>query len=212
VIGEEDEGAALGFIPNLDAPQKQISFAAGQLVQKNDLIALHGAALGHGTALHDVVIGVVLHASDKVDAVGIERGEPGVVGEAAIQDHDGAGLEAQRAGDAALVHAALGHQGEAGEQSLMIEQQMQFHRAFGAPVVRPVEDAGAEFDEGGVQTQQFVLEAEAMRTGGLAATAQQLIKHGAVQLPGPMFVGISQGGALGRIGQTQVPQLAFAGG
>ena len=60
--------------------------------------------------------------------------------------------------------------------------------------------------------QQSVLEAEAMRTGSFAAAAQQLIKHGAVQLPGPMLVGIGQGGALGRIGQTQVPQLAFAGG
>ena len=39
-----------------------------------------------------------------------------------------------------------------------------------------------------------------------------MIKHSAVQLPGPMFVGIGQGGALGRIGQPQVPQLAFAGG
>ncbi len=93
-----------------------------------------------------------------------------------------------------------------------IEQQMQLHGALGAPVLRPVEDAGAEFDQGGVQAQQSVLEAEAMRTGSFAAAAQQLIKHGAVQLPGPMLVGIGQGGALGRIGQTQVPQLAFAGG
>jgi len=50
-----------------------------------------------------------------------------------------------------------------------------------------------------------------MRAGGFAATAQQLMKHGAVQPPGPVFVGIGQGGALGRIGQTQVPQLTFAG-
>src|SRR5208282_1453249 len=89
---------------------------------------------------------------------------------------------------------------------------MQLHGTFAAAVVGPVEDAGAEFDQGGVQTQQLVLEAEAMRAGGFAAATQQLIKHGAVQLPGPVFVGIGQGGALGRIGQSQVPQLAFAGG
>src|ERR1022692_1865316 len=111
-----------------------------------------------------------------------------------------------------LMHAAFGDEGETGQQPLMIEQQMQLHGALGAPVLRPVEDAGAEFDQGGVQAQQSVLEAEAMRTGSFAAAAQQLIKHGAVQLPGPMLVGIGQGGALGRIGQPQVPQLAFAGG
>src|SRR5437870_5364639 len=94
----------------------------------------------------------------------------------------------------------------------MIEQQVQLHRAFGAPVVRPVEDAGAEFDQAGVQTQEFVLEAEAMRAGDFAATAEQLIKHAAVQLPGPVLIGIGQGRTLGRIGQSQVSQLAFAGG
>ena len=71
---------------------------------------------------------------------------------------------------------------------------------------------GAEFDQGGVESQQFVLEAEAMRAGDFAAAAQQLIKHAAVQLPGPMFIGVGQGGALGCVGQSQVPQLAFAGG
>ncbi len=135
-----------------------------------------------------------------------------MVGIATVEDHDGAGIEAQRASDAALMHAAFGDEGKTGQQPLMIEQQIQLHGALGAPVLRPVEDAGAEFDQGGVQAQQLVLEAEAMRTGSFAAAAQQLIKHGAVQLPGPMLVGIGQGGALGRIGQPQVPQLAFAGG
>ncbi len=213
VIGEKHQGALLGFVPDLDAAQEQIALAAaGEFVQKDDLIALNGAALGHGAAFHNAVIGLVLHAGDEVDAVGVERREPGVVGIATVEDHDGAGIEAQRASDAALMHAAFGAEGKTGQQPLMIEQQMQLHGALGAPVLRPVEDAGAEFDQGGVQTQQFVLEAEAMRTGGLAAAAQQLIKHGAVQLPGPMLFGIGQGGALGRIGQPQVPQLAFAGG
>ncbi len=43
------------------------------------------------------------------------------------------------------MHAAFGEDGIAGHQVLMIEQKMQFDRAFGAPVMRPVEDRGAEF-------------------------------------------------------------------
>jgi len=81
--------------------------AAGQLVQEDDLVALDGAALRDWTALQHAVIGVVLHAGDEEDAVGVECGEPGVVGEAAIEDHNGSGFETQRSGDAAFVHAAL---------------------------------------------------------------------------------------------------------
>ena len=88
---------------------------------------------------------------------------------------------------------------------------MQLHCAFGAAVLGPVEHRGAEFDQGGIQSEQFVLEAESMRTGDFAAAGEQLIKHATVQLPGPMFVGVSQSGALGRIGQAKVPQFAFAG-
>jgi hypothetical protein len=51
-----------------------------------------------------------------------------------------------------------------------------------------------------------------MRTCRFAAAAQQLIKHAAVKRPGPVFVGIGQDGALGRVRQPQVPQLALAGG
>ena len=177
MIGEKHQGALLRFIPDFDAAQEQIATTlAGQLVEKDDLVALDGAALGNGAALHDAVIGIVFQASDEVDAVGIEGGEPGVVGEAAIKDHDGAGLEAKRASDAALVHTAFGHDGEAGQQALMVEQQMQLHGAFRAPVVGPVEDAGAEFDQGCVQAQQLVLKAEAVPSGDGAAAAEQLIK------------------------------------
>src|SRR5581483_4079628 len=39
-----------------------------------------------------------------------------------------------------------------------------------------------------------------------------LIEDALVQLPGAVLVGIGQGRALGRVGQPQVPQFAFAGG
>jgi hypothetical protein len=51
-----------------------------------------------------------------------------------------------------------------------------------------------------------------MRGGHFAAAAQQLIKHAAVKLPGPVFIGVRQGRALGRVGQSQASQLVLAGG
>src|SRR5437879_8033020 len=89
---------------------------------------------------------------------------------------------------------------------------MQLHRAFGAPILRPVEERGTEFNQRGIEAQQLVLEAEAVPSGDFAAAAEQLIKHAAVQLPGTMLVGIGQGRAFGSVGQSQMPQLAFAGG
>src|SRR5581483_10965840 len=183
-----------------------------QLIEKDDLVALEGAALRDRTVLHNTVIGVILHAGDEEDAIGIERGEPVVIGEAAIKNHDGAGLEAQGASDPTLVHAACGHDGEAGQQPLMIEQQMQLDGSLGAPVLGPVEDRGAEFNQRGVQAQQLVLKAEAVPAGDRTAAAEQLIEDALVQLPGAVLVGIGQGRALGRVRQPQVPQFAFAGG
>lgn len=56
----------------------------------------------------------------------------------------------------------------AGQQPLMIEQQVQLHRAFAAPVLGPVEDRGAPRNEASVEREQFAFEAEAMAPGHLA--------------------------------------------
>jgi hypothetical protein len=103
-------------------------------------------------------------------------------------------------------------EGVTGQQALMVEQQMQLHSAFGPPVLRPIEDGGAQLDQRGIEREQFVFEAEAVRAGDFAAAGEQLIEHAAVQLPGTMFVGVGQGGTFGRVGQAEMPQLAFAGG
>ena len=97
------------------------------------------------------------------------------------------------------MHAAFGDERETGQQSLMIEQQMQLHRSLRAPVLRPVEDRSAEFDQRGVQREQLVLETKPMRAGHFAAAGEQLIKDGAIELPGTVFVGIGQRGTLGRV-------------
>ena len=62
------------------------------------------------------------------------------------------------------------------------------------------------------RADQLVLEAEAAPGGGRGlAAGQQRLEHAPVELPGPMLVGVGQGGA-GRGGDAQVGQLAFAAG
>jgi len=117
-------------------------------------------------------------------------------------------VSAQAARHAAFVHTSFGDQRETGQQPLMIKQQMQLHRSFRAPVLRPVENRSAEFDQRGVQRQHLVFETEPMRAGHFAAAGEQVIKDSAIESPGTVFVGIGQRGTLGRVRQ----QLAFAGG
>src|SRR5512142_3190227 len=62
MVGEKDQGALLVLVPDLDAADEQIAFAgAGQLVEKDDFVALDRAALGYWAALQDAVVGIVLH-------------------------------------------------------------------------------------------------------------------------------------------------------
>jgi hypothetical protein len=144
---EKYQGALLLFVPDCDAAQEQIAFTGtGQFVEKDNLVAPNASALGDWAAPQDAVVGIVLHAGDEVNAVSVQGAEPSIIGEAAIEDDSGSGLEAQGTGDTALMHAAFGDQCVAGQQTLMIKQQMQFYSTFGAPVLRPVEDRGAEFD------------------------------------------------------------------
>ena len=48
----------------------------------------------------------------------------------------------------------------AGQITLMIQQQVQLHRGFGALVVRPIKHLQAQIEGGGVQGIQRVFEAE----------------------------------------------------
>ena len=139
---------------------------------------------GNRAALQHAVVGVVLHARDEKHALGIERGEPIVIGVATIENHDGPRLETQAARHTDFVHAPFGDEGETGKQPLMIEQQMQLRGSFRSAVLRPIENRSTEFDERGVQSEQFVFETETMRAGRFAAAAQQLIKHAALKRPG----------------------------
>jgi hypothetical protein len=94
----------------------------------------------------------------------------------------------------------------------VIEHQVQLHRAFGALVLGPVEQAGTQIDHGRVDTEQLIAEAEFARTvvGPLAAP-QQLFEHRAVELPRAVRVRIGQRRALRRL-DPQMAQLPLAAG
>jgi hypothetical protein len=107
---------------------------------------------------------------------------------------------------------AVGDTGKAGQVAFVVQKQVNLRRPFGALVLGPVKQTGAQIDASGVQAQQLVLEAELLLASGHAvALRQQILKHRLVQLPRPVFIGIGQRGPVGRAGNPQVPQLALTG-
>jgi hypothetical protein len=94
----------------------------------------------------------------------------------------------------------FGDHREAGEMPLVIQQQVQLDRSFGASILRPVKDRHTQGDHRGIQAHQLVLKAKfllplpALAGGHALALLQQLIEDGLVQLPGSVFIGVRQGG------------------
>ena len=94
----------------------------------------------------------------------------------------------------------------------MVKEQMEFHRPLRATELRPVEERGAEIDDGGIQAQELFLEPELPAPfGHRLAALKQLEEDLLVQRPGPMLIGIGQAGAL-RGRDPQVAELALAAG
>ena len=84
---------------------------------------------------------------------------------------------------------------EAGQVTVMVQQQMQLHRAFGTAELGPIIEFQAEINDTGIQTDQLVLESEFRlpRTGLRLAAFQQLKKDSLIKLPRAMLIGIGQG-------------------
>jgi len=90
---------------------------------------------------------------------------------------------------------------------------VQFHCALGPFELCPIEQAGTQIDGRSIQAHQFVLETKlAAASHGLLTLLQQLLKHGLIQFPWPMFVGVREGGALGRLPHPQMRQFSFTTG
>ena len=120
--------------------------------------------------------------------------EQAVVVIAAVKGDDRAGIEAQPAGDVALMHPAFGYVGEAGQVAFMIEQQWSLIAPLVRRYLRPVEHVGAEIDDAGIEAEQLVLEAELAPAGRRQAgqRANNWENTVVVQLPRPVLVGVGQ--------------------
>ncbi len=160
-------------------------------------------------ALDHVVGRAVLHARDEEHAGLGQPGKPREVDVAAIEDEDGARDKRLPAGDGHFMSFAFCDHQRGGQVAIVVEGEVQLHRALGSPEHGPFEHLRAQIDHRGVQGQQLVLKTKFVRAGDLAAPRQQLIKHLLVELPRPMGIRIRQGRPRGRR-ESQMRQLALA--
>ena len=211
MIRQEDQGVVLGGVVHLDPAQPVRAVRrGGPARQLDDLVPQDGAALGHPAPLDHLVHGVALQAGDEEHLLGRQLPKPRVINVPAGHDDDGARVKAQGAGHSDVMPLALGDDDHAGQVAVVIQQAMQLDRPLGAPELGPVEERRAQIDHRGIQTDQLVLEPELPAPVALGlAPPEQLLEHGAVELPRPMFIGIGQRRA-GRGRDAQVPELALA--
>jgi hypothetical protein len=102
-----------------------------------------------------------------VHALQGQIGKPSVVVIAAVHHQQRPRFPEQLPCHPYLVLFASSDHRIAGEASIMVQQQMQLNRAFGAAKARPVEGAGAQIDHRGIHADQLVLEAELVLSPGL---------------------------------------------
>ena len=108
---------------------------------------------------------------------------------------------------------AGGDQSEGGQVAFMVQQEVELDRALGPPELGPGKKREAKGDRGAVQAEQLVFEPEFMSArSSLTADGQGLVKQVPEHLPGPMSVGVGQGGLVGGVFHAQMFQLSQAAG
>ncbi|MDZ7639376.1 MAG: hypothetical protein U5J83_14170 [Bryobacterales bacterium] len=185
------------------------------MLRKDDgFVGGHVVALG-GLRFQHFIGGLFLQPGDEVYVLPVEFGKPRVVAIAAVENQHAAGGQIQLAGHCNIGFVALGDNGVVRQQALMIEQQMQLHGSLGLAIFGPVEDLGAEIDDGAVQTKQPAGQRQTRGALGLrelrGETGAEQLKQGLVDLPGTLLIGVGQCGVRRRLLHVEVAKLAFGG-
>ncbi len=139
-----------------------------------------------------MIIGVGPTARDEDDTSALQVGQPGVIDVAHVEHQHRAGGKRLGPRDRHVVPLAFGDHQDRRQVAVVIEREMQLHRAFPAAECRPRKDLRAQINHRRIQAQQLVLEPKLLRARHTAAAREELIEHGLVQLPGPVRVGIGQ--------------------
>jgi hypothetical protein len=165
-----------------------------------------GAPRRDGLVGDDATVRVVLQPGDEPDAPGREGREPGEVEVAHIEDQHGARLEGLGAGDRGFLAFPLGDDEQGGQIAVVVQGEVQLHRALAAAKRGPGKHLGAQVDHGGIETEELVLEAQAFARRDRPTAVEELVEDVLIQLPGAVRIRVAEGRAF----RDADPQMAEA--
>lgn len=216
VVGEEYDLSLVFLIPDDDAAEEVWAFFRGVgSGEPDDFVGDDVGSLGRFEGLDDAVVGVFLQAGDEVDAPLGPVGEEFEVVEGHVHGDDGIGFEFEGSGGFDFVLSGGGDVDELGHVVAVVEEDIDLHSALGAAEFGPGEELKAEGDDGGVEGEELVFEAEAVFVVAEAAVVLEVFEGGPEEfleeLGGALFVGVGEGGAGDGTGDAEVSELAEAG-
>ena len=188
----------------------QVRSARHPGLQADNLIPANQAAFGNRQGLDPRNVRVVFEPGDEEHPLPRPLGKELIIHVAPVHRHDASPWKIKGLGHRDVRRLALGDMPEDGQITVVIQQQVQLHRALGLTEMGPVKHVRAQFHGRAVQRQQLVFEAEfLLRAQGLAF-GQQIMKEPFKQFPGAVGIGIGEGGAFGGLSQPQMLELALA--
>lgn len=161
MIGQKNNRAVFLLVPNLYTAEavRAILFVVvpGELY---DLVFEDMPVLWNAMFLDHPVGGIPFLSRDEENFVICPAGKLGIVGIPHVDGQNGAFGKAVATGDVDLVDISFGYRGKHRQVTVVIKKKMEFHRSLGLPELGPVEQGDTEFDNRGIQAEQFVLESE----------------------------------------------------
>ena len=214
VIGQECKRSLAIFVPDFHDSEEMLTVGNGLTVEVDNLIFEDIGFRRHLPVFNYLEGGVTLQTGDEVNTLMRQLDEPLVIDVASVHDHDRTALESQPAGNLDVTGLSVGNYGKRWQVSVMVQKQVELDGAFGPSKLGPVEQRKGQVDDAGIQTYELVLEP---KLPGVAAAShtemtfcQELLKHGLVERPGAVGIGICESGAFRRNANAQVLKLALA--
>jgi len=217
MVGQQDDRALVFFVPHHDASQGMRAFGWGVDAGKpDDFVGQDVAVLRDRPPLDDLVDGVFFHAGDEEDSLGNPRGKLLVMVVGAVHDDDGARGQAQQMQNFRIVSFGFRNQNEGGHVVVVVQEDMGFDAALGAPELRPWKQAQTQGHRGRIQREQFILEPELVlaraKPSLVAKPLHKRPEQFLEQCGGAVCVGIGQGGFVRGVLDAHMDELAHAAG
>ena len=171
VVGQKYVMLAGFGITVANAAQRDRASTGFGAADENGLVTGQTAALADLAPLNNAVGCVALLPDDEENSLIIQGIKPSEVGVRAIHHDDAVRGQRQRTANVDIVGLTVGDGDKTGQQTIVIESDMEFDGAFSAAEFGPRKYRQAQIDGRGVQGVELVLEAKAMsRRDALAAS------------------------------------------